>query len=164
MTAPPRFLNSVYEAHPDDDSTKGVHLQAAGLTYGGVTGDRHVLLWWSNGRSPENGDSDLHVAQIIQLTGQAGGYSYYTPVAQARPPEAITANLQLSLGEFSRAQRDQILYLAKEIKFEKGSTTNGCQAWTRDLLEAMVEAGLIDQARLEYVDARVPLVKRRAED
>ena len=47
MALPPRFLNSVYDVHPDDDSMKEVTLHAKGLTYSGM-GDRHVLLQWNN--------------------------------------------------------------------------------------------------------------------
>lgn len=62
MALPPRFLNSVYNVHPDDDSMKEVTLHAKGLTYSGM-GDRHVLLQWNNATT-EIGP----VMQIIQLT------------------------------------------------------------------------------------------------
>jgi hypothetical protein len=151
-------MNSVYVEFPDDGITKEIYLQAANLTYSGV-GDRHVLIWWLNGTTKDGSE----VAQIIQLTGQAGNYSYFVPVANVRSADATTGNLQLSLGEYTRAQRDQVLKLAKDVKFEKKSTTNGCRVWTRDLIGAMVEAGLISQERFADVDAKVPLVRRRAE-
>jgi hypothetical protein len=47
MALPPRFLNSVYDTCPDDDSVKEVLFHAQGLTYNGM-GDRHVLLQWNN--------------------------------------------------------------------------------------------------------------------
>ena len=75
MALPPRFLNSVYDVHPDDDSMKEVTLHAKGLTYSGM-GDRHVLLQWNNATT-EIGP----VMQIIQLTGQSGNYSYYVSCA-----------------------------------------------------------------------------------
>jgi hypothetical protein len=153
----PRFLQSVYATYPDNDSIKEVFLQTANLTYAG-TGDRHVVMWWWNETEEPN-----EVAQLIQLTGQSGHYSYYSPVAQKIDRQVIARNQQFSLGEYTRAQRDQILQLASNVAFEKKSTTNGCRVWTRDLLEIMVTAGLISGAKFAEVDTGVPLVKRRSE-
>ena len=157
MALPPRFMTSVYDTYPDDDSVKEVTLHARGLTYSGV-GDRHVLLQWNNattGKGP--------VTQIVQLTGQSGNYSYYVPVAKYRSEESMLANQLFSLGEFSRAQRDEILDLAHQVVFSKTSTTNGCRVWTRDLLVAMVKTRLISQAKFDEIDVGVPLVKRVAD-
>ena len=155
MALPPRFLNSVYDTYPDDDSVKEVTFHAQGLTYTGMVQDRHILLQWNNATT-EMGP----VMQIVQLTGQSGNYSYYVPVAQVCSEEFMINNQLFSLGEFSRAQRDEILDLARQVIFSKTSTTNGCQAWTRDLLVAMVQAHLISQARFNEIDIGVPLVKR----
>ena len=157
MALPPRFLNSVYDVHPDDDSMKEVTLHAKGLTYSGM-GDRHVLLQWNNATS-EIGP----VMQIIQLTGQSGNYSYYVPVAQVCYEEFMINSQLFSLGEFSRAQRDEILDLARQAVFPKTSTTNGCRVWTRDLLVAMVQANIISQSKFNEIDVGVPLVKRIAD-
>ena len=157
MALPPRFLNSVYDVHPDDDSMKEVTLHAKGLTYSGM-GDRHVLLQWNNATT-EIGP----VMQIIQLTGQSGNYSYYVPVAQVCSEEFMINNQLFSLGEFSRAQRDEILDLARQVVFSKTSTTNGCRVWTRDLLVAMVQANIISQSKFNEIDVGVPLVKRIAD-
>ncbi|KAF8351820.1 hypothetical protein F5887DRAFT_932522 [Amanita rubescens] len=157
MALPPRFLNSVYDTYPDDDSVKEVSLYAHGLTYSGV-GDRHVLLQWNNATT----EMGL-VTQIIQLTGQSGNYSYYVPVANLCSAQSMLNNQPFSLGEFSRAQRDVILDLARQVTFSKTSTTNGCRVWTRDLLAAMVQAHLISQAKFNEIDIGVPLVKRVAD-
>jgi hypothetical protein len=61
-------------------------------------------------------------------------------------------NQHFSLGEFSRAQRDEILDLAGQVVFSKTSTTNGYRVWTRDLLEAMVQARLIPRAKFDEID------------
>lgn len=163
MSLPPRFLNSVYDTYPDDDTVKEVTLYAQGLTYSGV-GDRHVLLQWINtaAESATGSETDI-VTQIVQLTGQSGNYSYYAPVAKFRSLRSMVGNQTFSLGTFSRAQRDEILNLARHVVFSKSSTTNGCRVWTRDLLEAMVQARLISQAKFNEIDAGVPLVKRVAE-
>ena len=89
--APPRFLGILYDAYSDNDIDKEVFLQAAGLSYS----DRHVLIWWSNACTPV---PTGHAAQAIQLTGQAGNYSYYAPVALST---TVTQNLQISLGLFA---------------------------------------------------------------
>ena len=68
----------------------------------------------------------------------------------------MSNNQLFSLGEFSRAQRDEILDLARQVVFLKMSTTNGCRVWTRDLLMAMVQANLISQATFDEIDAGVP--------
>jgi hypothetical protein len=138
---------------------KEVILLAHGLTYSGV-GDRHVLLQWNN--TPTTGNIGF-VSQIVQLTGQSGNYSYYAPVAQLGSAETMVNNLLFSLGEFSRAQRDEILDLARQVVFSKTSTTNGCRVWTRDLLVAMVQAQLISQTKFDEIDVGVPLVKRVAD-
>lgn len=161
MTTPPRFLESVYNTYPDDQSTKEVFIQAANLSYSGA-GDRHVLIWWSNG-GDKTSDTPTPVRQVIQLTGQAGNYSYFYPVANSHPPALIQNNFQAFLGEFSRDQHDQIITLSKGIAFEKTSIVNGCRVWTRDLLNAMVNAGLLSQERFHEIDRTIPLVRRRAE-
>ncbi|KAF8189411.1 hypothetical protein BJ912DRAFT_903566 [Pholiota molesta] len=161
MAAPPRFLESVYDTYPDDQSTKQVFIQAANLSYSGL-GDRHVLVWWSNGVDATS-DTLMLVRQVIQLTGQPGNYSYFYPVAISHSPEVINENLQASLGEFTRDQRDQIIILSKAIAFEKKSIANTCRVWTRDLLAAMVTAGLLSQERFHEIDTAIPLVRRRPE-
>ena len=157
MALPPRFLNSVYNTYPDDETVKEVTLSAQGLTYSSI-GDRHVLLQWNNATT-EMGP----VMQIVQLTGQSGNYSYYVPVAQVFSEESMINNQLFSLGEFSRAQRDEILDLARQVVFSKTSTTNGCRVWTRDLLMAMIQAHLISQEKFNEIDDGVPLVKRVAD-
>jgi hypothetical protein len=157
MALPPRFLNRVYDTYPDDDSVKEVALHAQGITYNGL-GSRHVLLQWNNATT-EMGP----VMQILQLTGQPGNYSYYVPVAQVCSEEFMTNNQLFSLGKFSRAQRDEILDLARQVVFSKTSITNGCRVWTRDLLAMMVQVQLISQAKFNEIDTGVPLVRRVAD-
>jgi hypothetical protein len=161
MAPPPRFLESVYDTYPDDQSTKEAFIQAANLSFNGF-GDRHVLVWWSNGVD-KTSDTPKPVRQIIQLTGQAGNYTYFYPVANSHPPALIQNNFQASLGEFTRDQRDQIIALAKGIAFEKTSVVNECRVWTRDLLNAMVNAKLLSQERFHEIDRTIPLLQRRPE-
>jgi hypothetical protein len=160
MAAPPRALNNVHDNYPDNDKIKEVFIQAENKNYPGY-GDRHVVLWWCN--SDDTDDSADLITQVIQLTGQAGNYSYYAPVVKLRSIGSTQRHLQISLGKFTRAQRDKILDLAKSVQFHKKSTVNGCRVWTRDLLGLMVNHGLIMKAKFEHIDAEVPLVKRKEE-
>jgi len=57
------------------------------------------------------------------------------------------------VGTLSRAQRDQIIRLANQVKFQKTSTTNNCRVWFRQLLVAMVDEKLITQAKFDEIIA-----------
>ncbi|EKM77847.1 hypothetical protein AGABI1DRAFT_130120 [Agaricus bisporus var. burnettii JB137-S8] len=160
MAAPPKAMNNIHDKYPDNDKMKHVFIQADNKAYPGY-GDRHVLLWWSNSNDEDN-DSNF-VTQVIQLTGQAGNYNYYAPVVKPRSPTSTARHLQIDLGNFTREERDKILDLAKRVQFNKKSTVNGCRVWTRDLLESMVNQGLITKAKFESIDAEIPLMKRKEE-
>jgi hypothetical protein len=101
--------------------------------------------------------------QLIQLTGGTGNYAYYSPLAQIYPLASGKVNETWLLGEYTRAQRDEILRLAKETKFVKTSIVNGCRVWTRDLLQEMAKANLLSQETFDKIDKEVPLVVRQAE-
>jgi hypothetical protein len=160
MAAPPKALNNVHDKYPDNDKLKEAFIQAEGKSYPGY-GDRHVVLWWTNSNDANDGSGVI--TQVIQLTGQAGNYNYYAPVVKQCPLTSIQQHLQISLGNFTREQRDKILDLAKSVQFYKKSTVNGCRVWTRDLLESMVNHGLTTKAKFESIDAEIPLVKRKEE-
>lgn len=154
---PTRFMGDVYPTFPDNDETKNVVLQVAGVSYDG-SGDRHVLVSWSNGKDSEGAS----ITQRIQLTGNPGWYEYYAPLATKGSAE--TNNIQrdeyFALGVYSRSQRDRILQLADNVDFSKTSVVNSCRTWTRDLLAAMVKEGLLFQDTFDEVDKGVPLKKR----
>ena len=153
-----RFMNNIADVFPDDNSSKEVNLQAADLTYNGLD-SRHVLIWWTNGTH----DEGEPVTQILQLTGQPGNYNFYHPLVKKQGHTTVSSNQQFLLGTFTRAQRDEIIELANGVAFSKTSTVNGCRVWTRDLLEAMVRAGLIAANTFKTVDEGVPLKQRVAE-
>ncbi|TFK99018.1 hypothetical protein BDV98DRAFT_572097, partial [Pterulicium gracile] len=98
------------------------------------------------GSGPDDDDT-CKVIQMIQLTGGVGQFG----------------NELWDLGVFSRQQRDRILELAARVEFNKRSRVNSCRAWTRDLLVAMVEEGLVDPKIFVIVDGGVPLKKRAPE-
>lgn len=153
---PIRFLNSIHKEYPDDTSPKDVYLEAYGLSYSGI-GPRHVFLWWQNAVLD---DENATVHQIVQLTGQPGGYAYYSPVVQKQAVDLTNNHLQILLGRYTHTQRNQILQLADETTFVKTSVKNGCSVWTRDLFEAMVKNDLLPQEKIEEIDKAVPLVNR----
>ncbi|PCH39455.1 hypothetical protein WOLCODRAFT_21486 [Wolfiporia cocos MD-104 SS10] len=156
--APNRFMQSVHTEFPDNSDMKIVSLYAQGHSYPGY-GDRHVLLQWDNGID----QSGSTVTQIVQLSGQVGSYAFYHPVVKRRSKRAYKENVYYELGAFPRVQRDLIVELATKVEFSATSVVNGCRAWTRDLLQAMVQAGLISQWRFEELEEEIPLVKRRPE-
>jgi hypothetical protein len=165
---PPRFMMSKYDDFPDDQDEKDVYLQAHGLAEYPGRGDRHVLIHWTNKKRTDTvAESTLSedgvVLQVIQLTGQAGNYSYYVPVAQILSQKEISNHTQFLLGRYTRAERDEILNIAKGLKYDRRSVVNGCRVWTRDLLLEMVTREMLSKERFEEVDERIPLVKRRPE-
>ncbi|EIM79902.1 uncharacterized protein STEHIDRAFT_172902 [Stereum hirsutum FP-91666 SS1] len=155
---PRHYMGDIYSEYPDNDTMKTIQLCADGLSYPGF-GDRHVLLQWENGPSKEGGS----VIQIIQLSGMPGNYAYYAPFAKAGLDGALTTHTFISLGQFTRAQRDRILELANAVVFERTSVVNSCRTWTRDLLMAMVDEGLLERSLFEEIDETIPLLKRQAE-
>ncbi|KAI0079412.1 hypothetical protein K474DRAFT_1617748 [Panus rudis PR-1116 ss-1] len=154
MLAAARY--GIANQYPDDDSTKEVLLQADGLEFAGI-GDRHVLICWANGEDSDNG---TRISQIVQLSGGPGNYNFYTPSVQKQSLQSLKHHTFYSLGHYTRDQRDQIIALAKAIKYDKKSRVNSCRTWTRDLLEAMVNAGMLSQTIFDEIDASVPLKRR----
>ena len=151
-------INPYGDKYPDDDRTKEVELQADGLVVLNPD-DRHVLLRWTNGVDAEG----RVYAQIIHLSGGPGNYNFHTPQVRIHSEASRGANTCYPLGQYTRAQRDQIVALAKAVDFERRSRVNNCQAWMRDLLEAMVGANLLSKAEFDKIDVSVPLIKRVAE-
>ena len=160
-TIPARRLavNPYGDRYPDDNSTKEVELQADGLVTA-YTGDRHVLLRWINGADAEQ---RVYYAQIIHLSGGPGNYNFHTPQVKIHSEASRGADTCYPLGQYTRAQRDQIVLLAKAVGFERRSRVNNCRTWMRDLLEAMVGANLLSNSEFDKIDADVPLIKRVAE-
>ncbi|KAI5988391.1 hypothetical protein EDD15DRAFT_2289508 [Pisolithus albus] len=152
-------INPFGDQYPDDDSTKTVVLQAEGLA-ADYPDDRHVRLHWVNGTA-EDGS---HYAQVIHLTGGPGTYQFHTPQVKLQSQRSLELNTFYVLGQYTRVQRDQIVALAKAVKFNKKSRVNNCQTWMRSLLMAMVDGGLLSVDVFNKVDADVPLKKELPED
>jgi hypothetical protein len=137
-------INPFGDQYPDDNSTKDIVLQAEGLLAANPD-DRHVLLRWTNGT-----DSDGHLyTQIIHLSGGPGNYNLYTPQVKIHSEASRLTNSFYLLGKYTRAQRDQIIALAKAVQFNKQSRVNNCQTWMRGVLGSMVNARLLHQQNRE---------------
>lgn len=158
VTARRLAINPYGDKYPDDDSTKEIVLQADGLVAINPD-DRHVLLHWINGTDAEG----RHYTQILHLTGGPGNYSFYTPQVKMHSKESREANACYVLGQYTRAQRDEIISLAKAVGFDRKSRLNSCRTWMRDVLEAMVGADLLSKAEFNKIDVGVPLKKRVTE-
>ncbi|TFK99012.1 hypothetical protein BDV98DRAFT_606489 [Pterulicium gracile] len=153
---PPRFMPNLYTQHPNDNSDKSVQVQAFRTSAQEDFSNRHVLLQWTNARIGSGPDDD-DTCKVIQMIQPTGG------VGQFGTQDNDQATNSGTWGVFSRKQRDRILELAARVEFNKRSRVNSCRAWTRDLLVAMVEAGLVDPKVFEVVDGGVPLKKRAPE-
>lgn len=151
-------INPYGDRYPDDNSTKEVELQADGLVTA-HTGDRHVLIRWKNGTDTEG----RVYAQITHLSGGPGNYNFHTPQVKMDSEAFRGADTCYPLGQYTRAQRGQIIALAKAVDFDRRSRVNNCRTWMHDLLEAMVGANLLSKAEFDKIDVDVPLIKRVAE-
>ncbi|KAI6009726.1 hypothetical protein EDC04DRAFT_2581506, partial [Pisolithus marmoratus] len=129
-------------------------LQADGLAAANPD-DRHVLLHWTNGTDL---DRNRYI-QIVQLSGGPGNYQFHTPQVKFDSERSLQLNTLHVLGQYTRAQRNQILAHAKTVKFNKKSHVNNCQTWMRSVLMAMVNDGLLSAEIFDKVDADVPLKK-----
>ncbi|KZO95452.1 hypothetical protein CALVIDRAFT_599234 [Calocera viscosa TUFC12733] len=164
----------VYDLYPDSDAPKPVRVYADRVGADAmITGERHVSLNWENAPAPpahsstdtaQKEDAEQVVLQFIQLSGGPGNYAHHTPSAQARPRSWVELTPFWELGTFSRAQRDDILALAKRVKYLRKSRTNSCQVWLRELLEAMMERGLVAEELVSKVEKEIPLKIRRPEE
>ncbi|KAM5531433.1 hypothetical protein V8D89_014890 [Ganoderma adspersum] len=157
-----RILNPYGDKFPDDDSEKEIRLEAVGKKRAGPNDDRHVCLCWTDGMLGEGDDAAL-CTQVIHLTGGPGAYAFYTPQTRLDSSISRDQNTFYTLGRYTRAQREQILELASRVSYDRRSWVNGCRVWMRDLLEAMVNAGLLQKPIFEYLDSEIPLKKRVAE-
>jgi Family of unknown function (DUF6540) len=155
-----RALNPFGTKYPDDDKTKEIFLQADGMEIFDPD-DRHVLLHWLNGNDDTAG---THYIQIIHLTGGPGNYQFHREQVKAESQASLERNTSYNLGRYSRAQRDQIMALAKAVEFYPRSRVNNCQTWMRDLLRAMVGDNLLPSEKFDQVDKEVPLKRRVSED
>jgi hypothetical protein len=140
---------SAYDLHPDTSIDKEVFVQASGLVTTPMETPRHIFICWSN--------QSQEWYQVIQLIKWGNWYHYVYPAVQEHLPANFSANQTWSLGIFTRDQREKLLELAEDIKFEKGSLTQGCRVWTAKLMLEMRRNGLISQDLLARIRREVPL-------
>ena len=159
--ARPHSINPFGDAYKDNDEAKNIFLQAYGLEDYNYPNVRHVLLRWINGED----EIGTRYTQIIHLTGQNGHrWEYHSIQVKAQSNDSLKRNTFYDLGSYSRAQRDQILTLAKAVRFQPISRVNNCQTWMRDLLEAMVNNNLLPLEKFNQYDKEIPLKRRVPEE
>ncbi|KAI0032368.1 hypothetical protein K488DRAFT_85911 [Vararia minispora EC-137] len=150
---------NVLHIFPDNDRPKDVFVQANGKTSGA---SRHVSLFWVN-----RDDGRLFIVQVLQLVGIPGKYHWENAARMRSRRSAGTQEVNdiYALGMFSRVQRDRIISLASQVRFESASTVNNCQVWLRDLLEAMMRDPdvALPQSTFDELDRGISLLKRRPE-
>ncbi|KZV63456.1 hypothetical protein PENSPDRAFT_640856 [Peniophora sp. CONT] len=155
------FMAKLLVQYPDDDNVKNVFLRADGKTTVAEGEDRHVLIYWENGTGTSGQNKYI---QILQLSGGPGNYNFYPDMMITQSEADRARHTFYELGQYTRAQRDNIKSLAGGVKYLKSSRINSCRTWTRDLFEVMVAEDLITQAQFDYMDVDVPLRKRLSEN
>ncbi|KAM5531443.1 hypothetical protein V8D89_014900 [Ganoderma adspersum] len=155
----PQDKRNPYGGYRDDQSVKEVLLQADGKRLPDPGMDRHVCIRWTNAVIEQNG-TQVPCTQVVHLTGWSGSYAFHTPQVKLHSEASRMYNTFYSLGHFNRAQRDRIIDLAHGVRFDRNSSVNDCRTWMRDLLEAMVNDGLIHKNLFDHVDSDIPLKRR----
>lgn len=153
-----RAINPLGHLYPDDDTVKTVYHQADGKV--AAIGDRHVLLCWVN---HVDEPANIRAIQIVQLSGGPGNYSLYTPAVKNQSLDSASMNTSHTLGDFTRAQRNRIIEIARGLNFNMKSRVNNCCTWNCMLLVAMVAEGLLSQETFDMIDKDVPLRKPEPE-
>ncbi|EIN12429.1 hypothetical protein PUNSTDRAFT_42049 [Punctularia strigosozonata HHB-11173 SS5] len=156
-------LHAMAERFQDDNSLKKVFIQGAlrNKDFANADVDRHVHLFWFNEDTPE-----ITVIEILHLSGSWGSLQF-EHAKRSRRADFDVVNETYLLGYFTRAQRDQICKLAKDVQYNPKSHVNGCRVWMRDLLDAMMKDALVKASPLaiEHITSstRIPLPFRRPE-
>jgi hypothetical protein len=153
LNAKAAAINPLGDKYPDDDTTKPIVLQAEGLETATI-GDRHVLLRWMNFADDNAG---IYASQVLQLTGGPGSYAFNHPSVKLQSKNSFIMNKFYTLGNFTRAQRNRIVDIARSLDFDMKTRVNSCRTWTRMLLVRMIAEGLLAQEVFEVIDREVPL-------
>lgn len=90
-------------------------------------------------------------------------YYGYTPITFTKSSKPSGGHIQeffnyrISLGPFTRVQRDRIIELAEQVRsFPRNSRVNGCRVWLRDLLVLLVNDGMVSDETFNKLDSDVP--------
>ncbi|KAF7793932.1 hypothetical protein EIP86_005054 [Pleurotus ostreatoroseus] len=156
------LLNPLGGVYPDDATVKQVYLQADGKINATLS-DRHVLLGWVNHIEQDETSGVMTVTQIVQLSGGPGNYAFHTPTVKQQSASFHERNTFYPLGNFTRAQRDRIIEIARGLNFNMKTRVNSCRTWTYMLCVAMIAEGLLSQETFDYIDKDVPLRKPEPE-
>ena len=153
--------NALSYAYPDDESDKEVFFQA---TSPGTFAShlRAVLLYWVN-MVFTDGDE---VWQVVRLDRRQ---SNLTDVHKYVYPDMIVVDgcerehhETISLGVFTRDQREAVLECADDVGYDERSPDQEeeevqCLRWMSELLERMVEERLVARSVVDAIRDAVPL-------
>jgi hypothetical protein len=157
MPKPTMNNMSTYNTYPDNDAVKEVFLQASGHETKSMETPRHVFLCWKNHEGTQATTADIDYYQILQLEKRGNTYHYCFPLVKARTLASANHHQTWSLGYFTRGQREDILEMAEDVDFVKGSLTEGCRVWTAKLLRKMAGQTMISVGLLAKIREEVPL-------
>jgi hypothetical protein len=154
---PPRLTfeyNALSYAYPDDESDKEVFLQASSPgTFASHL--RAVLLYWVNVVFSDGEE----VWQVVRLDRPEDSdvHKYVYPDMIVVDGCEREHHETISLGVFSRDQREEVLECADDVGYEERSGDGGqCVRWMGELLERMVEEGLVGRAVVDAIRDAVP--------
>lgn len=157
------YLMNIYTHFPDNQRLKEVFVEATGLSFPGY-GGRHVMILWNNGDYRQVDGKTNPVYQLVQLSQYSDSSYYFTSFEPCcRSANSTDLNYRVSLGFFTRAQRDRIIKLAEQVRFRHNLRVNGCRVWLQDLLVLMGNDGMVSNETFDQLDRDVPLVIRQRE-
>lgn len=147
--------NPLSYAYPDDESDKELFLQAS--RPGPFASHRRaVLLYWVNTVFSDGEE----VWQVVRLDRPEENdvHRYVYPDMIVVDGCEREHHDTFSLGVFSRDQREEVLECADDVGYEErsGEDEGQCLRWMSELLERMVEGGLVGRAVVDAIRDAVP--------
>ncbi|KAN0094536.1 hypothetical protein V8E55_002823 [Tylopilus felleus] len=158
---PPRLTfeyNPLSCAYPDDESDKDLFLQVSN-TSPSPSPHRTVLLYWVNTVF----DDGEEVWQVVRLHRHEddGAHKYvYPDMLVVEGASEREHHQTFGLGTFSRDQREAVLECADDVAVAHGDGDGEGQQsarWMGELLERMVQEGLVARGAVDVIRDAVPL-------
>ncbi|KAH0831281.1 hypothetical protein J3R83DRAFT_13916 [Lanmaoa asiatica] len=143
--------NPLSYAYPDDESDKELFLQASGMIANHL---RAVLLYWVNMVFSDGEE----VWQVVRLDKRDNVHKYVYPDMIVVDENEREDNETISLGVFSRDQREAVLECADDVEYDERSDDEGqCLRWMDQLLEQMIGEELVERKVVDVIRNAVPL-------
>ena len=141
-------LEQLYQKYPDNLESKEVYVYIDSRSFGR---ERHVFIGWINHQ-----DLGRLIVQQLHLTGDPGNYAFFPYYASILSNNSLSFEQNLSLGSFSRGQRDIMIDLSKSVSFDRKSIRENCQDWLKALLNLFHQNNLIESSIIEQINFRLP--------